>query len=130
MIFSILAFTVCFAIALVLLMQAGHVRWAIVLLLFIAVAVGYDVVGWVSSIKSGMPAQAKTEHTVAKKVVKTIECTDTRTGTKFSFTTDNILESGTEFPTFGTWIKVRDTEGNIRELFDSMHRYMACEQAH
>lgn len=62
-----------------------------------------------------------------KKVVKTIECIDFRDSTKFQFTTDNILDSGTEFPTFGTWIKIRDNQGNIRQLFDSMHRYVKCE---
>jgi len=71
----------------------------------------------------------KSNHTDPRpnKEVKTVECIDFRDNAKFSFTTDNILESGTEFPSFGTWIKVRDNQGTIRMLFDSMHRYIKCE---
>lgn len=71
--------------------------------------------------------KGQAENDGSRKVVKVVECKDFRDNMSFQFTTDNILESGLEFPTFGSWAKVRDTQGKIRHLSDSAHSYMRCD---
>lgn len=56
------------------------------------------------------------------------ECKDTRDGETFTVRSQDILESGIalDWPP-GEWVKVRDTEGNIRTLWPHDARHLKCK---